>query len=96
MYHCSSGWELIAGSLLARGLRASAYSLLLSLCSPSAYVVILGGTAPLSSVLFDYGVSAVSGTQVTDPESVLHFVSQGATFRQLKGIRLLTLTKSRS
>jgi len=68
---------------------------LLRLCHPNAYVVILGGTAPLSPVLFEYGVSAVSGTRVTDPETVLHCVSQGAIFRQIKGIRLLTMTKER-
>jgi hypothetical protein len=66
---------------------------LLALCRPETYVVILGGTAPLSSVLFDYGVSAVSGTLVIEPESVLRSVSQGATFRQLSGIRLLTMKK---
>jgi len=66
---------------------------ILSFCRATAYVVILGGTAPLSPVLFDYGVSAVSGTLVTDPEAVLRCVSQGATFRQIKGIRLLTMTK---
>ncbi len=65
---------------------------LLLLCNPQAYIVILGGTAPLSPVLFDYGISAVSGTVVADPESVLHSVSQGATFRQISGIRLLTMT----
>jgi uncharacterized protein (DUF4213/DUF364 family) len=64
---------------------------LLGLCGPKAYVVILGGTVPLSPVLFDYGVSAVSGTLVIDPENVLRGVSQGATFRQIKGIRLLTM-----
>jgi len=67
---------------------------LLGLCQPHAYVIILGGTAPLSPVLFDYGVDAVSGTQVTDPETVLRYVSQGATFRQIKGIRLLTMTEA--
>ena len=55
---------------------------LLSLCNPDAYVVILGGTAPLSPILFDYGVNAVSGTLVTDPETVLSYVSQGATFQR--------------
>ena len=64
---------------------------LLDLCEPHAYVVILGGTAPLSPVLFDFGVDAISGTQVVDPEIVLRCVGQGATFRQIKGIRLLTL-----
>lgn len=67
---------------------------LLGLCSPKAYVVILGGTAPLSPVLFNYGVSAVSGTLVIDPENVLRCVSQGATFRQITGIKLLTMIKN--
>ena len=66
---------------------------LLGLCSPNAYVVILGGTTPLSPVLFDHGVSAISGTLVTDTETVLRCVSQGATFRQIKGVRLLTMEK---
>ena len=66
---------------------------LLSLCKSNAYVVVLGGTAPLSPVLFDYGVSAVSGTRVIDPKTVLRCVSQGATFRQIKGVRLLTMEK---
>ncbi len=66
---------------------------LLGLCNPKAYVVILGGTAPLSPVLFDYGVDAVAGTRVIDPASVLRCVSQGATFRQIKGLRLLTMKK---
>ena len=66
---------------------------LIELCSPKAYVVILGGTAPLSPVLFEYGIDAVSGTKVTDSEMVLRYVSQGATFRQISGIELLTMRK---
>jgi uncharacterized protein len=66
---------------------------LLELCNPKAYVVILGGTAPLSPVLFDYGIDAISGTKVIEPETVLRCVSQGATFRQLKGVRLLTMRR---
>lgn len=69
---------------------------LLSLCNPEAYIVVLGGTTPLSSILFDYGVDAVSGAAVVDPESVLSYVSQGATFRQLRGVKLLTLLKNRA
>ena len=66
---------------------------LLDLCEPHAYVVILGGTAPLSTVLFNYGVDAISGTRVVDAEMVLRCVSQGATFRQIKGVRLLTMER---
>ena len=64
---------------------------LLEMCRPQAYVVILGDTAPLSPLLFDYGVSAISGTKVIDPELALRCVSQGATYRQIRGIRKLTL-----
>jgi len=66
---------------------------LLSFCRPEAYVIVLGGTAPLSPVLFDYGVDAISGTMVIDSEVVLRGVSQGATFRQIRGVRLLTMIK---
>jgi uncharacterized protein (DUF4213/DUF364 family) len=66
---------------------------LLKLCNPNAYIVILGGTTPLSPILFDHGVDAISGTVVINTELVLRYVSQGATFRQIKGIRLVTMVK---
>lgn len=66
---------------------------LLKMCNPKAYIVVLGGTTPLSTVLFDYGVNAISGTKVIDPELTLCCVSQGATYRQIKGIRQLTMTR---
>ena len=68
---------------------------LLELCNPKAYVVVLGDTAPLSPILFDYGVDAISGTKVVDPGLVLRCVSEGATYRQIKGIRQLTIVKNR-
>jgi uncharacterized protein (DUF4213/DUF364 family) len=61
------------------------------LCSPQAYVVMLGDTTPLSPVLFDHGVHAVSGTKVINIELALRCVSQGATFRQIKGAKRLTM-----
>ncbi|MDD4342520.1 MAG: DUF364 domain-containing protein [Kiritimatiellae bacterium] len=66
---------------------------LLPLCRPDAFVILLGDTAPLSPVLFDYGVSAVAGTVANQPEVVLRHISQGATYRQIRGIRRLTLLK---
>ena len=65
---------------------------LMKLCRPDALVIVLGPTAPLSSVLFDYGVDVVSGTKVVDAEAVLRYIGQGATFKQVKGARLLTMT----
>jgi uncharacterized protein (DUF4213/DUF364 family) len=66
---------------------------LLGLCNPRAYVIILGDTSPLSPILFDYGIDAISGTKVIDFHLALLCVSQGATFRQMKGIELLTMMK---
>jgi len=97
--------ESEAGNLLPRadvvGITGTAFinhtiERLLLLCNPIAYIVLLGGTAPLSPVLFDYGISAVSGTVVVNPETVLRCVSQGATFRQLSGIKLLTMTDNKN
>jgi len=66
---------------------------LLDLCEPRAFVVMLGDTVPLSPILFAYGMDALSGTKVADPELALRCVSQGATFRQIKGTKRLTMMK---
>ena len=68
---------------------------LLLLCRPDAYVILLGDTAPLSPILFEYGIAAVCGTRVADVELALSCVSQGATFRQIRGVRRLTLLNPR-
>ena len=64
---------------------------LIVLCPAEAYVVVLGGTAPLSPLFFDLGVDAVSGTRIIDVEAALRAVGEGASFRQIPGRRLLTL-----
>ncbi len=66
---------------------------LLSLCRQDSLVIVLGPTTPLSPVLFDYGVDVISGTKVVDPDTVLRQVSEGLTFRQMSGVRLLTMRK---
>jgi len=66
---------------------------LLGLCRPESFVMVLGPTTPLSPVLFDHGVDVISGTRVVDPELALRCVSEGATFRQIRGVRLLTMER---
>lgn len=66
---------------------------LIALCRPGAFVVLLGASAPLSPVLLERGVAAVSGTKVVDVPAVLRAVSEGATFRQIPGKRLLTMMR---
>jgi uncharacterized protein (DUF4213/DUF364 family) len=69
---------------------------LMKLCRPDALVIVLGPTAPLSPLLFDHGVDVVSGSKVVDAAAVLRYIGQGATFKQVKGVRLLTITKEKT
>ncbi len=64
---------------------------LLALCRPGVPVIVLGPSTPLSPVLFDHGAAIISGARVVDEEAVLKTVGQGATFQQVRGVRLLTL-----
>ncbi len=63
---------------------------LLELCNSRAYVIILGDTAPMSPILFDHGLDAICGIKVVNPVLALQCVSQGANFRQIRGVKRLT------
>jgi len=65
---------------------------LLALCPPQATVMLLGPSTPLSPILFDYGITMLSGTCVINEAAVLRTVGQGASFRQVDGVKLLTFT----
>lgn len=65
---------------------------LLALCRQGALVLILGPTTPLSPVLFRHGAGIIAGSRVIDETAVLQAISQGANFRQVKGVRLLAFT----
>jgi uncharacterized protein len=69
---------------------------LLALCGPQALVMVLGPSTPLSPVLFEHGVSILSGAQVVDEAAALRTLCQGATFQQMEGVRLVTLARDRS
>ena len=60
---------------------------LLPLCRPDAYVLVLGPSTPLHPLVFDHGVDAIAGSLVVDPPTCMAYVSQGTTFRQLRGVR---------
>jgi len=66
---------------------------LLQLCSPQAYVMVLGPSTPLSPLLFNYGVNLISGAVVTAIDPVLHVLSQGGNFQQMHrvGVRLVNM-----
>jgi uncharacterized protein (DUF4213/DUF364 family) len=65
---------------------------LLALCK-KAFVILIGPTSPLSSILFDCGIDAICGAKVEDEEKVIRSISEGATFKEVTGVRLVTLTK---
>lgn len=66
---------------------------LLSLCHPGSMVMILGPSTPLSPLLFDHGISFLSGSRVIDAESAGITIQQGASFPQVNGVRLVTMTR---
>jgi uncharacterized protein (DUF4213/DUF364 family) len=66
---------------------------LLNLCK-GVYVLLIGPTSPLSPILFDYGINAICGSKIIDPDKLIRSISEGATFKEVTGVRLLTLTKS--
>jgi uncharacterized protein (DUF4213/DUF364 family) len=63
--------------------------------SKNSFVVILGPTTPLSPVLFDYGVDILAGVKLVEPDRTIRSIGQGAMFRQVEGVRLVTMAKER-
>ncbi len=67
---------------------------LISLCQPSAFLMLVGGSTPLTPVLFEFGIHVISGTHIIKPFEAVKAISQGATFRQIPGRKMLTLMKT--
>ncbi len=63
---------------------------------PTALVVMLGPSTPLSRVLFDYGVDVLAGARVGDPQAILRSISQSSPLHRPKGLQRLTLKKRTS
>jgi uncharacterized protein (DUF4213/DUF364 family) len=67
---------------------------LLTHCEKS-FIALIGPTTPLTPILFDYGIDVISGSKVVEPQEVIRFISQGATFKELHhhGVTLLTMMR---
>lgn len=59
----------------------------------NAFSVMVGPSTPMSPVLFDYGFSMIAGVRILDEEKLYHSISQGAIFRQIQGVELITWEK---
>ena len=68
---------------------------ILALCPPRSFKMLIGPSTPLSPLLFDLGIDALSGAVVVDAQRVTEHLLQGATFRQIHraGVRLVTMSK---
>lgn len=66
---------------------------LIRLCRPDAFVLMLGDSVPFTPLLFDHRVDALCGTVVSEPDKVLRCVSQGGNYRQIQGVKRLTVFK---
>ena len=58
-----------------------------------AFTLLLGPSTPLSNVLFDWGIDVLAGVRVTDSQALFTSISQGAIFRQIRGVELITLSR---
>jgi len=70
------------------------FETVMKLCRKDAFKVMLGASTPMVPVLFDYGIDVLSGCKIIDPDVVFHCVSQGATFKQISGLKLLSMRAS--
>jgi uncharacterized protein (DUF4213/DUF364 family) len=69
---------------------------ILGFCRKGSVKMLLGPTTPLSEVLFEYGIDMLAGSVVTEKDTVLRSLSEGANFMQLKkkgGIRFVSIIK---
>ena len=61
--------------------------------SKRSFTVVVGPTSPLSPVLFDYGVDVIGGVKVVEPEKAIRSISEGAIFKQVQGVKLVTVVR---
>jgi len=67
--------------------------LILPYLNQGVFTVMVGPSTPLSTILFEYGISMLAGVRVVDHDMVFHNISQGAVFKQVKGVELVTIKK---
>jgi len=65
---------------------------LIALCKDK-FVVMVGPTSPLSPVMFNYGIDVISGIKVIEPQKTVACITEGAMFKQIKGLRYLSMRK---
>jgi uncharacterized protein len=67
---------------------------ILDYLDPDCFTILVGPSTPLSPVLLDLGFDALCGSVVVDRERALASLSQGATFRQVRGVKHVVMRLS--
>ncbi len=68
---------------------------LLAACPAGVPIMVLGPSTPLSPVLFEHGATILSGARVVNADLAALTISQAASFRQVNGVKLLTITNEK-
>jgi uncharacterized protein (DUF4213/DUF364 family) len=66
---------------------------LLALCPPNVPVMLIGPSTPLVPMLFDRGITHLSGTIIVNEAAALLAIQQGAVFSQVQGARRVILSR---
>jgi uncharacterized protein (DUF4213/DUF364 family) len=83
------GCEVVA--LTASSIINHTFDRLLQL-SRGAFVIALGPSTPMSVNLFQLGIGTLCGTVVDDVDVAKSCITQGATYREIKGIRRVAMS----
>lgn len=60
---------------------------------PSAYVILLGPTTPLTPILFNYQIDALCGVYFNDPALIKRQIREATPYRKMRGKVYITLLK---
>ncbi len=66
---------------------------ILSCCSKNAIKLIIGPSTPLCTAMFDIGFDYIAGSIVKDKELVRKGIIEGVSFKQLKGVNHIIMSK---
>jgi uncharacterized protein len=66
---------------------------ILRYCNPNAYKIMIGPSTPMTNILFDFGFDLLAGTRILDPDILIRYVSQGATYKQVRGVEVVAMSK---
>jgi uncharacterized protein (DUF4213/DUF364 family) len=84
--------ELDALAVSALTLINGSFEGIIKRCSDKCFKILLGPSAPLSNIMLDY-VNVVSGSIVENINTALKDISEGTSFKKLRGKKLVSIAR---